>query len=474
MSTINFSGIASGIDSSSLIKALLDQKRKAQITPLETKISALGETNSSFSELSDLLNTLKTSAAKFRQINGGVLSKTLSSSDESKVSGSANNAAANGTYSVNVTALAKNGTHSFNDRFASETTVINSNINDADPAANRTLSYTIGTGGDAETVDVVLTSTTTLANLVSQFNSQSNNATASVVNVGTSASPSYAFVVNSDNQGLSKGNIAVSVGSSITDPNGDLSTLDGSFVTSTVSAATDAEFSVSGVSGSITRSSNSVTDVISGVNLNLQSLGTSNITVADDGAKTASSLQEFVDAYNDVIKYISDNDTVTRDESGDEVTNVFGPLANSSLDEGILSTLRTALGDAGVSGRTVNILADLGITTKRDGTLDFNSDTFKSALANDSEGVRLITESLGDDLSSVDGKIARYTRFNGLIDLEKNANSQNITDTNKRVSDLESMLGREEESLTSRFSRLEALIGQLNSQQTTLASILPR
>ena len=474
MASINFSGIASGIDSSALIKSLLDQKRRAQVTPLEDKVSNLQGTNSSLSKLTTLLDTLKTSASKFRALNGTVLSKSFTSSDESKVSGSAANAAASGSFTVNVSSLAKNGTHSFDDRFSSDTSVINSGINNADPAANRTVSYTIGTGGDQETVDIELTNTTTVSGFVSQFNANSDNATASVVNVGTTASPSYAIVINSNNQGTQKGAIGVSVGSSVTDPNGDLSTADGKFVTGTASAAADAEFSVTGIAGTITRSSNAVSDVIAGVTLNFQSLGSSTITVKDDSTKTSASMQEFVDAYNEIIKYIAENDAVTREEDGEEVSNVFGPLARTSLDEGVLGMLRSALSDAGVSGRSVNIFADMGITTNRDGTLKFDTAVFKEAMASDPEGIRLITESLGEDLAAVDGKIAQYTRFNGMIDLEETSNNQNITTSNKRISDLEALFSREGDSLNQRFSRLEALIGRLNSQQSTLSSLLPR
>lgn len=473
MATITFSGLASGIDSSALIESLLEQKRAAQINPLEKRVTALTETNASFTELSELLKTLQSSAGTFRILNGGVLSKTMLSSDETKVTGTSANSASNGTYSLDVLSLAKNATHSFDDRFSSQTSVINSAINNGDPEIDRTVSYTIGSGAEAETVSVVLSNTTTASDFVAQFNSQSEKASASLVNVGTSSSPSYAIVINSSREGTEDGSISVSIGSGITDPNGDLSTADGAFVSATESAATDAQFTVSGIAGTITRSSNAVSDVLSGVSLTLQATGTATITIGDDTESTTATVQAFVDAYNEVINYIAENDTITREENGSEVTNIFGTLATTSLDENLLSVIRGALTNSGTSGRTVNILADLGITTARDGTLEFNTDVFKEAMASDSEGVRIITAALGEDLSAVDGKIAQYTRFNGLIDLEKTANELNITNTNNRISDLEDLLAREEESLVKRFSRLEALMGRLNSQQSALLSLLP-
>ena len=475
MATINFSGIASGIDASALIKALLDQKRKTQIRPLETKVSNLEETNKAFEKLSDLLKNLQTAASKFREISGGVLAKNLVSSNEAILTGSASNSAAIGTHSFNVLSLAKNATHSFDDRFDSSSSIINPNINNADNEADRTITYTIGSGAEEETINIVLTDTTTAGDLVSQFNSQSSKAAASLVNVGTSAAPSYAIVVNSNNQGLEKGSISVSVGSSITDPNGDLSNDGGVFLSDTLSQASNAEFTLSGIDGIISRASNSVSDVIAGISLNLQSTGSASITIGDDSAKTTTSMQEFVEAYNEVVKYIQENDKVTREENGKEVNNIFGSLARTSIDNSIITMLRSALSASGTGGgHTVNIFADMGITTARDGTLDFDTEKFKEALSSDSEGVRKITEKLGEDLSAVNGKIAQYIRFNGLIDIEKNSNSSQIRSANSRISDLEANLGREEQNLTVRFSKLEALIGRLNSQQNMLASLLPR
>lgn len=472
MAQINFSGIASGIDSSALIQSLLDQERAVKIKPLETKIADLTDTNSAFDQLNSLLESLKTKADKFRTLNGGVLAKIGSSSDETKVTAAATNGASNGTYALNVTALAKNHTTSFDDRFSATNSVINSNIVDGAPAADRTVSYTIGSGADQEVVDLVLTSSTTASEFVSSFNASATKASASLVNVGTSAAPSYAIVVNSNNEGTVKGNITVSVGTGITDPNGDLNTSDGALLTSTSSAATNASFTVTGIAGAITRGSNAVSDVIDGVTFNLHTTGAATVRIRDDESATTAALQEFVDAYNEIVSYIKENDLITREEDGDEVKNIFSPLASTSLDENILSSLREAFSNASTSGRTVNTFADLGITTNRDGTLNFDSEVFETALNDDSEGARLITSALGDDLAAVDGRIAQFTRFNGLLDQAQSANNTTISNAQQRIDEFKKALAQQEQALTGRFARLEALIGKLNSQQSSLTSAL--
>jgi flagellar hook-associated protein 2 len=469
MSVVSFSGIASGIDTASLIKAVLDQQRATRIAPLENKRTAYQEANSSFSELKSLLDKLSDSAQGFRSLNGGAVAKQGTSSDETVSSVAASNAAASGTYNISVTQRAKNGTYSYNDRFSSDTEVLNSAINNGAAAVDRTVSIQVGSGGSAETVAVELTNTSTARDFVTSFNSQSTQATASIVNVGTSSTPSYAIVINSNSEGLELGTISQTASGS------ELASGSGALQASTVSQATDATLTLSGVSGTITRSSNTISDVISGVSLSLESIGSTQITVSPDSGKTASSLQSLVEAYNAVLSYVSENDRITQEEGdGGQTKNIFGALASSSLDENVLSSLRNALSNAGITGSTINLLADLGVTTQRDGTLAFDTTVFEDALNSNESSTATILTNLADDIGGVSGTIAQFTRFNGAIDKVINTNSDGITSLNKRITEVEGSLSTQEKALTQQYARLEGLIGKLNSQQSTLTSILPR
>lgn len=463
MSVISFSGLASGIDSSALIQATLEQSRKTRIDPLKSKVEAYTATNDSYTKLKELLTNLYDSVQSFRTINGSALSKKASSSSESRITASASNSASNGSYSVTVSQLAKNGSASFNDRFSDSNTVINSSINNGSSAASRTVTVDVGTGSEQENVAIELTNSSTLSDFVNQFNAQSSKAEATVVNVGTTASPSYAVVINALNEGTAKGQLALSVGSEITTAGS------GAFAANTLSQATDASFSISGVAGTFTRSTNSISDAITGVTLSLVSTGTSTISISDDSETTKNTLQTFVENYNEILKYIAENDTVGIDDNQEAV---FGSLAGTSLDEGILSALRGSLSSSSISGGLFNTLADLGVTTQRDGRLKFDSTQFQSSIDQEPESLRSILTNLGESLGSVSGTIQQFTRFNGLIDTSFNANTADIDKINKQITDVEGSLSKEESSLKSRFSRLESLIGKLNSQQSALGSII--
>lgn len=468
MALITFSGLASGIDSSALIEAMLEQERTVRVIPFEKEIDKREETNSAFDELKTLLGELNTAAQAFRTLNGGAIAKNVSSSDETVLTATASNAAEAGTYSLNVSQLAKNGTFSFDDRFTSSSDAINSSINNGAAAVDRTVSFTVGQGANSENIDIEITSGTSLTDFVTEFNEQSEFANASVVNTGTASSPSYAIVIQSKYEGQEKGTITLnSVGTEVQTAGA------GAFTTNTLDQAQDLQFTLGGVTGTITRSSNTVTDVIEGVSFTASGSGASTLSISTDTGATESLLSEFVEKYNAVVEFIAENDSISEEQTGSEITNVFGPLASTSLDDGLLSALRAALTGAGTSGRTVNILADLGVTTQRDGTLAFDTEKFQSALADDAEGVELILGNLGESLGAVDGTIAQYTRFNGLIDEAVGSNDSRIEDLQKKIQDAESAISEREKALVAQFARLESQISQLQSQQNSLTSLLP-
>ena len=471
MAAISFTGLASGIDSKSLISSILDQQRRAQVDPIKTQNQNLTDTNDAFSKLKDLLNSVKTSAEAFRTITGGGIDKGAVSSDETVATATVSKDATVGTTQIAVSQLATSSTASFSDRFASGDTVINSAIDGSVTKESRAVTVSVGQGSNAENVSVYLDNTTTAQGFVTSFNSSSTKAQASLVNVGTSNAPNYAIVIASKSTGTDNGSIAITTGSEVTSAGtGALNT-----ATATVSQAQNAIFNISGVSGSIQRSNNDVSDLLAGVTFHLGSVGKASISIAPDKEAASAALGKFVSSYNDVINYLSDQNkiTSTTSASGDP-TNTFAPLASTRIDESAVSAIRTSLSSASLSGGLVNTFADLGVTTQRDGTLKFDQSTFSSALSNDSSAVDSILTKFGDSAAGVDGSIAQYTRFGGLLDQAIQNGSNSITAGNNRINDIESGLSKQQDALTAQFSRLESLISQLNNQSQSLTSLLPR
>jgi flagellar hook-associated protein 2 len=215
--------------------------------------------------------------------------------------------------------------------------------------------------------------------------------------------------------------------------------------------------------------------VIPGVTLNLSSGGglTATVKIQEDAASTTAKIQDFVDSFNDIVKFVAENNLVVRDESSKEVTNIFAPLSGTRTDDNALLALRTALGSAVASGGSVvRVFSDLGITTQRDGSLKFESAKLQSALSSEPSSVSAMIQSFADTVALTGGTIDQYTRFSGLLDISVNNNKSLITELNRRVADAEKQIQRTADALKERYARLEGLMSKLQSQQSSLSGAL--
>ncbi|GEM_PF-565424 len=491
MPVINFSGLASGIDTNALIDATSQATRQRRVVPLQKQVTELTETNDVLKDLKNKLSILQTKLKAFSALNGGGVSKQVTASNESVVTGTASNAAANNTYSISVTQLARQSTVSFNTSYASTGDAMIPAINDGNTDAQRTLTVTFGTGSNQVEKDFILTSTTTVAQFVSNFNEQfTGSASASIVNVGTSSSPDYKILVTSSNQGLEKGQIAFTLDGA---PDAGLSAW---VADREQSQALNSQFTVSGISGTIERSSNTVNDLITGVTFSLQGTGSSTVQISTDTATTKSKVKEFIEAYNDVIRLINENDQIQQSQSENgEITSTFLPLASTSIDNSLVQQLRGILTavkshsltdeEADAAGLTVRILSDIGITTTgrnddgaTDGTLvlaeDASDGTYnlESALLNESSSVSQLLQNLSEDLAGTGELIDQYIGFNRIIDTSVNSNSFRIDSLNDEISDIEAFILDQEAAMRQRFATLESTIARLQNQQAGLTSAL--
>lgn len=471
MPLFNFSGIASGIDTEGLIEATQQARRQARVEPKEEKITDLEGTNTSLEELKTKLAALRTFAQSFGTLGGGITHKLATSTDESIATAVASKTAATGSYTITTTQLAKNATQSLASAsrvYTAPTGVINPDINDAAPAADRTVTVDTGLPPNTETVSIVMSSTTTLDQFVTQYNQQATKSTAGLINIGTAAAPNYQVLITSKESGAEKGTIAVNVGLEV-------SAGLGAFDNNSVSQALDAQFTIDGISGTITRPSNTISNLIDGVSFQLQDAGTTTIQVAVDSDATQKDIEEYVELFNEIAAYINENNLVTREGEDDDAENIFGPLSKTQADDSILSAIRRAMSSSALPNDGVSqytIFSAMGITTERDGTLKIDSDKILQAINKEPESIAKLFTSLGDTLGKTGGTIDSYTRFNGVLDTTIKGNDTQIKNLQDDIAKAERFIEQETNRMRSRFARLEGIIGQMQSQQQALSGIL--
>lgn len=459
MAIAQFSGLASDIDSKALIDALVEarqianDKRKAEIEFIGKESEALDELKQKLLSLDDLITP-------FRTASGGGVTKTTSSTDPTVATAVAGSSAINASYALTVVSTANSATTSFNQTYSALSDFVST-------SGSGSVDILVGTGADQKTISATVTAnSTTVQELVSALNSDTDAAgrfVASAVNVGTTSSPSYKIVLTTLKSGTAEGEISVSADPAITE----LQSL------ATPQQASDAVFSIAGIDGNITRSTNTVSDVISGMTFNLAKAGTTTITVGDDAAATADRISEIVEAFNDLVKYVKEKNVVTQDETSRDKSVLFEALAKTRLDDDFLSSFREALSGASAEGGTaVRSIAEMGISTNRDGTISLDENKLKAAIASDPIGVGQVLNEFADAASGVSGTIYQYTRFQGFIDSAIQANKDQVQVLDEAIAQLDRQTDKLRERLEKQFARLEAVTAELQSTQNALSGIL--
>src|SRR5579871_4016086 len=86
---LNFTGLASGIDTNQIIQQLL-QFQQAQVTALQNQENGVAAKQTAFKKIeSDLLDLQSQAGALSRSVNGVFDSRTVTSSDQNVVTGAA-------------------------------------------------------------------------------------------------------------------------------------------------------------------------------------------------------------------------------------------------------------------------------------------------------------------------------------------------------------------------------------------------
>ncbi len=445
MSSFTVGGLSTGIDYNDLISKLMEVKRQP-INILENKKSTYNDKMSSYGELSTKLSALKSAVDKLKTSSNFYV-KTASVSDSTVLDATASGTASIGNYSISVTALAseEKEVHS-GTGLTSSSDVVNSSGSD------KVFQYTYA--GTQRTLTVA--DGTTLDGLKNLINDDSGNpgVSATIVNDGTN----YRLIVTGKDTGAAK-TITIDAGTTL---DGNNNTVDFTAATFTqTKAAANAVFKVDDLQ--ISRSTNSFSDVISGVTINLKKVSATSttVTVAADNDAIKTQIEDFVTAYNDVMTFLSTSTAY------DSTTKQSGVLSGEGTARNIQNRIRDIVSGSvsGLSG-SLSMLAEIGITTdSKTGNLVINSSTLSTKLGSNlddiadifkdgSNGIAtVIYNYIGDITSTVDGSIT--LRKDGLQDIIKN-----IDDT---IRNMELRLEKTEDDMVRQFTALEKLVSTYNT-----------
>jgi flagellar hook-associated protein 2 len=172
--------------------------------------------------------------------------------------------------------------------------------------------------------------------------------------------------------------------------------------------------------GYFERSTNSISDIISGVTMNLASIGSSTITTSLDAQAVTAKVQNFVDAVNSVLQEIKDQTQVTtvgENVSGSLLTGNYGMQMIQQKLKNILAEKGVGFDydmDPLVSLGSVGITTDTSQGSATFGLLVFDSGAFTAALETDPDAVaRLFSaDNYPSTKEIVDGVAVESSNFN--------------------------------------------------------------
>jgi len=235
-------------------------------------------------------------------------------------------------------------------------------------------------------------------------------------------------------------------------------------------AATDAKFSVDGLS--MTSKTNTIDQAISGLSFNLLAGGgaTSTVTVATNTDGLKASIQKFVDAYNAVVSSIGTLTKPTLDANGNSVA---AALTGDTMPRSILAAIRGPLTEAG-SGDKLTVLAQLGISTnQKTGALDFDSIKFTAAMNDKNLGgeVQELFTGTNGLLARMDKVVVPYTQTGEILDTRTTNLNKNKANLVEQQAALDRRVAILTEVLTKKYNEMDSLVGKLKATASNITSI---
>ena len=447
--------VGSGIDIQGMAESLTNVEREPRTKALEDKISKAEKRVSGYSAI---MFGLKQIQEAFKGLNdlSDFSGATVRNSSPSAFEATALPGAELGQHSVQVTSIAK-------------------------PQITRTGFFTSGSqllNGGSEfdlqitvggTINSVKVTDTTPGGIVDAINAKSGatGVDARLVATGDSANP-YTILLT----GSSGANSAFTVAQPVTD-----SQVPGLSFATTLQSASDATLVVDGLS--ISRSTNTIDDAISGVRLELigTTTGASTVSLSRDTAPVKTRIEALTKAYNEFQDFL---DTMADPKSTD--ADYGGILATDSLLRYARDQARSLVtATSNTSGPVVTAFRDIGVTLDRDGRLQ--TDTIKldvslkgrfeeiaKALSGNTENASLADQSVplgiaGEALRKLD----RLMAADGPVQSRSKSAESTVTATKEDLTDLQARMDAVYERYLKQLSAMDSVVSQMNSVRDSLA-----
>ena len=323
-----------------------------------------------------------------------------------------------------------------------------------------------------DTVDLVISATDTIEDVVDAINAAGINVTAALQDNG--AGGNKLTFLSANDYGNHKVSIEI-----LTDIDGDISDASGiSRLAMTegktnydeIEEAQSAQITVNG-SVVVTSDSNTFEDAIDGVVLTVtdaHSAGQSDdFTVSLDKDSVKEELTKFLDSFNAVVAKVDELSSV------DIELGTKGLLTGDSTLRTMMNQIRSSLASAvTLSDGTSMSMSSIGFSTAKDGTLTLDDEKLTEAIDNNFEDFKELfssTEGVGKKLATV---VNEYKTTGGIIDTRLNGLETASKNLDEEKATFMERLGAKEDRLYAQFLAMDLIVANLNSTSQFLESQL--
>ncbi len=447
-------GISSlGMGSGVLTQNVLDQLRQAdeasRVTPIDRDIYDTKNKKNSLEVLDASMTNLIDSIGV---VNSNTLySDRIANVDSEAISIEVDNNTDEQEFTLEVTQLATKQIEESGSFSAADESI-------ADDDGSITLSI------DGEDFDIDYTSDTTLEDMKKAINDVAGDkVSASIVKLGDD---DYRLFITSLGTGKDQD-------ISITDNDGNLKDTSLTDDLDAVQEAQNAQFKINGED--VERETNQIDDLITGVHITLNEVGTSNVEIVQDKDKIVDSMNKFVEKYNDTMKMLND---ITKTSMNKDERGVF---SNESTIKGLKRDLANMLDGV---GQGMGSLSDYGFDVNKDGILSFDSTTFKDKLEENPSNTAAFfaggtfTDADGNDVeltgafNEIGNKVEQYTKYNATLDQFKNSLDTTLTSLEDRRESAVERLDSKYEILQKQFAAYDIMMSKLNSASTMFTQMI--
>lgn len=494
-SPIRLSGYASGLDTDSIIKELM-QVERAPLNKLNQQKQKIAWKRDAYREMNTHLTTIRNLTDKMR-FSSAYNKQTAVSSDTSVVTATTSSTATSGGYTIKVNSLATSA-------------LVTGNNVSVDLKAKVNSSEIVGdgkfevVGKDGRSIEVTVTADSTYESVLKQVNS---------ANIGVSMSYdsiNKRFMLSSTSTGASASVM-------INDTSGTAASL---LKLSTPATLTGTNATVELNGKEMILETNSFE--FNGVRFDLKGVSTTtaSVSVSRDTTGIVDQIKGFVEQYNSLVDKVNSlvktvpnrNYAPLSDEEKEAMTDKqidlwetkakSGVLYRDSILQDTLSLLRSSL-ISNVKGLDKNMdsLSDIGITfkgytqglTSELGKLTIDENKLKEAVSNNPDGVMDLfsksssldpkdknyqseigyAERLYNNLSTQINKIIKQIGSGAVSDLEDNSQlGKQIGDINDKINTVNNRLQTVENRYYKQFTAMELAIQKLNSRGSWLGAQL--